>query len=299
MHQRGRTIDAEIARLAGRSHGVVTRAQLLAAGVSADQVTTRVRRGSLIRVHPGVYRAGHRAPSVEARYLAAVCAAGEGALLCGLAAGWLLGLVSGGAPRAWVVARLERRIEGVHVVRCRGLAALDGTVWRGVPVTSPARTMVDLASVLSLDDLARAFHEAGNRHQLTPDRVEAVLARRPNSPGAAKLRAVVHGDAPLTLSALERRFRRLLRANGLPLPESNRRIEGRLIDCRWPEFRLTVEIDGYRYHRSRYAWELDRRREREARARGDDFRRFTYTDVTQPTALLSELRPVLSQPGGG
>ena len=291
MHQRGRTVDAEIARLAGRSHGVVTRAQLLAAGVSADQVTTRLRRGSLIRVHPGVYRAGHRAPSVEARYLAAVRAGGEGALLCGLAAGWLLGLVPGGALRAEVVVRVQRRIEGVRVRR--GLNPRDSFLWRGVPVTSPARTMVDLASVLSVDDLARAFHEAGIRHQLTPDHVEAVLRRRPNSPGAAKLRAVIHGDAPLTLSALERRFRRLLRANGLSLPQSNRRIEGRLIDCRWPELRLTVEIDGYRYHRSRYAWERDRRREREARARGDDFRRYTYGDITEPTALLNELRPVL------
>ena len=295
MRQQVRTVDAEIARIAGGSHGVVTRAQLVAVGVSAAELRSRMRRGSLIRVHRGVYRVGHVAPSVEARYLAAVWAGGEGALLCGLAAGWLLGLVgSGSAPRAEVVARSERRIEGVRVRRCRGLDRRDAFLWRGVPVTSPARTMVDLASVLSADALAYAFHEAGIRHHLTPDHVEAVLARRARVRGAKQLRAVIHGDAPLTLSALERRFRRLLRANGLALPQSNRRVDGRLIDCRWPERRLTVEIDGYRYHRSRYAWELDRRREREARARGDDFRRFTYTDVTQPAALLRELQPVLS-----
>jgi very-short-patch-repair endonuclease len=156
-------------------------------------------------------------------------------------------------------------------------------VWRRVPVTSPARTMVDLASVLSLDALARAFHEAGIRHGTTPDQVEAVLERRRNSRGAAKLRRVVSGDEPVTLSVLERRFLRLLRDHGLPLPQTNRPAGGRYVDCRWPEYRLTVELDGYRYHRSRHAWELDRRREREAR-------RFTYADVDQPTALLTELR---------
>jgi very-short-patch-repair endonuclease len=79
------------------------------------------------------------------------------------------------------------------------------------------------------------------------------------------------------------------------LPETNRVVDGRRVDCRWPEQRLTVEIDGYRYHHSRHAWEQDRRREREARARGDDFRRYTYGDVFEsPGAMLAELRAVIS-----
>ena len=168
-------------------------------------------RGTLIRVHRGVYRVGHRAPSVEARYLAAVWACGEGALLCGLAAAHLLGLLPGAAPRAEVLARGERRIEGVRVRRSRGRDDRDAFVWRGVPVTSVARTMVDLASVLSLSALARAFHEAGIRYGTTPAQVEAVLGRRRRSPGAANLRAVIHGEEPVLLSFLERRFRRLLR----------------------------------------------------------------------------------------
>jgi very-short-patch-repair endonuclease len=218
---------------------------------------------------------------------------GEGALLCGLAAAYLLELLPRrAAPRAEVVARYEHRIEGVRVRRSRVLDACDVYVWRGVPVTSVARTMVDLASVLSLNALARAFHEAGIRHDTTPAHVEAVL-ERPNSRGAANLRAVIDGDEPILLSALERRFVRLLREAGLPLPITNRPAGGRRIDCRWPEHRLTVELDGYRYHRSRHAWELDRRREREARARGDDFRRFTYGDVAQPRAMLGELAAAL------
>jgi very-short-patch-repair endonuclease len=156
--------------------------------------------------------------------------------------------------------------------------------------------MVDLASVLSVDVLARAFHEASIHHGTTPAMVEHVLERRPTSRGAAKLRAVLRGEAPLTLSRLEHRFLQLLREAALPLPQTNRRVDGRLVDCRWPQHRLTVELDGYRYHRSRHAWEQDRRRERQARARGDDFRRFTFGDVEEPRAMLAELRAALSCP---
>ena len=168
-------------------------------------------------------------------------------------------------------------------------------MWRGVPVTTPARTLVDLASVLAVHELARACHEAGIRYGTAPGEVEAVLARRPTRRGAATLRRVLRGDERVSLSALERRFAALLRSAGLPLPVTNRLAGGRYVDCRWVEKRLTVELDGYRYHSSRYAWERDRRREREAYARGDDFRRYTYGDVFEdPAPMLRELRSVLS-----
>jgi very-short-patch-repair endonuclease len=171
----------------------------------------------------------------------------------------------------------------------------DATTFKRIPVTTLARTLVDLAAVLDLDDLARAFHEAEVRHRTTPVQVEAVLARRPNSPGAAKLRAVLHGDAPVLLSKLEKRFRALLRQAGLPLPQTNRPAGSHWVDCRWPQHQLTVELDSYRYHHSRHAWEQDRRREREARARGDEFRRYTYGDVfEQPKQMLAELRSLLA-----
>jgi very-short-patch-repair endonuclease len=127
--------------------------------------------------------------------------------------------------------------------------------------------------------------------------VEAVLSRRPRSPGASALRSVLHGDVHVTLSTLERRFLERLLAAGLPLPQTNRPAGGRRVDCRWPAQRLTVEVDGYRYHRSRHAWEQDRRREREARARGDEFRRYTYGDVVEdPRFMLSELGRLLRRP---
>jgi very-short-patch-repair endonuclease len=179
-------------------------------------------------------------------------------------------------------------------VRSRHIDPLDAGTFRGIRVTTVERTLVDLAAVLTLDDLARACHEAGVHYDTTPAQIEAVLARRRTSPGAARLRKVLRGDAKVTLSTLERRFLELLREHGLVLPETNRLAGGRRVDCRWPEQRLTVELDGYRYHHSRHAWEQDRRREREARARGDEFRRYTYGDVVErPRLMLQELRALL------
>ncbi len=241
----------------------------------------------------GVYRVGHAAPSLESRYLAAVLACGDRAVLSGLAAAHLLDLVKGRPLPPEVTAPTERRVEGVVTRRAR-LNGSDRTLWRGIPVTSVPRTVVDIAARLSPPDLARAFHEAGIRHHTTPEQVEEALARRPNAPGAAELRHVTRGDVHVTLSHLERRFLSLVAASGLELPETNRRAGTKRVDCRWPGARLTVELDSYRYHRSRHAWEQDRRREREARSRGDEFRRYTYDDVFHhPEATIEDLRRLL------
>jgi hypothetical protein len=285
-------VEAVIGQLASRQHGVVTRAQLLGSGVTARQIDHRMRAGALLREHRGVYRVGHRAPSIEARYLAAVLAGGEGAQLSGKAAAYLFALVKGSAPPPEVTTSTERDIGGVRTRRSRSPKA--GTAYRGIPVTTVAQTLVDLARDLPLGALARACHEAGVRYGTTPAQVESVLRGQPSIKGAAKLRTILHGDAPVTLSELERRFIRLLRKHGLPLPQTNRPAGTKRVDCRWPEHHLTVELDSYRFHNSRHAWEQDRRREREAHARGDDFRRYTYGDVTEdPRLMLAELRTVL------
>ena len=295
MQALSRTVERELERIASAAHGVVARAELLSAGVTRQEIATRLQSGGLIRVHRGVYRVGHRAPSIEATYLAAVLAAGEGALLNGRAAAHLFGVTKGTAPTPEVIARTQRRIEGVTMHRSRGLDARDATTFRGIPVTSVPRTLIDIAADLSLDALARACHEAGVRYGTTPKAVEAALARRPTSPGAKKLRRVIHGDVHVTLSKLEAHFLELLRNAGLPLPVTNRPAGGRRVDCRWPEHRLTVELDGYRFHNSRHSWEQDRHREREARAGGDDFRRYTYGDVfDRPRVMLDEVRAFFS-----
>lgn len=294
MAPEGRTVEQILAALAGEAHGVVDRVQLLGAGISADEIKHRVRIGALIPEFRGVYRVGHRAPSVEARYVGASRACGPGAVVCALAAAWLFGLVRGVAPPPAVMAPTERRVDGVRTTRCRSIDPRDVTVFKAVPITTVPRTLVDLAALLSLDELARACHEAGIRYGTAPAQVDAVLARRPNSRGAGNLRTVLHGDFHVTLSQLEREFLKLLRAQRFPLPVTNRVTGGRRVDCRWPEYRLTVELDGYRFHRSRHAWEQDRRREREARARRDEFRRYTYADVLEdPTYLLRELAELL------
>jgi very-short-patch-repair endonuclease len=287
-------VQWKLARLGGEAHGVVTRRRLLAAGVSARQIEERLRSGALLREYRGVYRVGHRAPSLGARYLAAVLACGQGALLCGQAAGHLFGALKGPAPPPEVTAPTKRRVRGVRTRRSR-VDPVDATKWRRIPVTTLPRTLVDLAAVLDVDELARAFHQAEVLHGTTPVQVEGVLERRPNTPGAAKLRAVLRGDAPILLSKLEERFRALLRKAGLPLPVTNRKAGRHWVDCRWPNHRVTVELDSYRYHHSRHAWEQDRGRERRARARGDEFRRYTWGDVhEQPQQTLAELRALLS-----
>src|SRR5204863_5366447 len=116
----------------------------------------------------------------------------------------------------------------------RAMDRRDITTWHQIPVTTPARTLVDLAASFSEDELARAAHQADVLHGTTPDDVEEVLRRRPTATNAANLRDVVHGDQGRLLSELERAFIALLKASKLPLPVTKRAADGRLVDWRWP-----------------------------------------------------------------
>ncbi len=287
-------MERVIAPIAGRQLGNVARRELLAAGVSAREIERRVEKGALHPLFPGVYRVGHLAPNTGADYLAATLACGSGALLCGAAGGHHLALTKGAPPMPEVVAPKERRIQGIRTHHSRILGPGDGFVWRSVPVATIPWVLVDLAATLSFDDLARACHEAGVKHRTTPRHVDAVLERRPRAPGAGRLRTILRGDATVTLSFLERRFVALMREHGLPLPITNRPAGSKRVDCRWPDHMLIVELDSYTFHSSRHAWEQDRRREREARALGYEFRRYTYGDVVEmPRLMLAELRALL------
>ena len=300
MQHRDRTVEEILGALAFSAHGVVTRRELLRVGVSPQEIRSRIDKRVLLVEYPGIYRVGHRAPSLEAIYLAAVWACGDAALLGGRAAGHLLALLRGAPAPPEVIAPTERRVRGVITHRNRLLHPTEAMKWRKVPVTSFARTLVDLAAVLSVNDLARACHEAGVRYRIGPAHVEEILTRRPNSPGAGKLRDVLRGDVRVTLSKLESAFLSLLREEGLPLPRTNRVAGGSRVDCRWPEHRLTVELDSYRYHNSRQAWQADRRREREAYGRGDQFRRYTWGDVFEDSSLMRrELRTLLGDKDPG
>src|SRR3954451_2066691 len=294
MAPKSTTVELVIGRLASRQHGLVTRTQLLRARVTTDEIRHRLDSGALLRVYRAVYRVGHRAPSVEADYLAAVFACGAGARLSGRAAAHLLALLKGPVPPPEVTAPGKRRVPGVRVRRAR-IDRQDQAIHRGIPVTAVPRTLIDLAADLPLDALARACHEAGVRYRTTPAQLADALARRPrNTPGAPSLRRIVDGDARVTLSPLERRFLELLAEHGLPLPRTNRPAGAYRVDCRWPDRRLIVELHRYPFQHLPPAPEQDRRRERDARARGDDFRRYTWADVFEhPAQVLAELpRPL-------
>jgi very-short-patch-repair endonuclease len=171
----------------------------------------------------------------------------------------------------------------------------DVSEYRGVPVTTVPRTLVEMAGRFDLDSLAAVCHEAQIRFRVRAPQVEAALQRYPNAKGAANLMRIFRGEAHILLSPLERNFLALLRAAKFPLPQTNRRAGGRYVDCRWPEHRLTVELDSYTYHHTRHAWQQDHQREREARARGDEFRRYTRDDLKDdPRGVVSELRLLLN-----
>ena len=272
---------------------MVARRHLLAAGITERMIERRLENGTMILEYPGVYRVGHAAPSAEATYTAAVLACGDGSGLSAMPAAWIWSLIRGKPPPPEVSAPTERRIAGLKTRR-RRLERGECTIHRGIPITSVPLTLLDITPLLPPFELGKACHEAGVRYRTTPRMVDAVLKRRPNAPGAAKLRAVLEGE-PVSLSRLESEFLALLLAHGLPLPVTNKNASGRRVDCRWPEHGLTVELDSYRFHNSRHTWEADRRRERQAYARGDRFRRYTWMDVVEdPGALLRELTALLA-----
>jgi hypothetical protein len=275
----------------------VTRQELLLAGFTRRQIQGGLKSGLLIREYDGIYRVGHRAPNLDCSYLAAVLACGDGTLLSGRAASYLYGLIKGPAPPPEVTTPRDRKPKGVITHRTRSTDLRDAARYRGIPITPVARTVVDMAARSTPADLALIFHEARVRFGLRPEHVEAVLARRRTAPGAANLRRVMRGDERALLSELERGFIALLSKHNLPLPRTNIPRHGHWVDCRWPEYNLTVELDTYRYHSTRRAWERDQKRERKARARRDDYRRYVWGDVFEtPDELVAELTPALTAP---
>src|SRR5829696_171476 len=163
--------DVEMAALAGRQYGIVASRQL---GFTANAVGTRVATGRLHRVHRGVYAVGHLGLGQEARWLAAVLACGDGAVLSHRSAGTLWGIRLGELFRPEVTTEHPRRLATITSRRAM-LAPADRTTHRGIPVTSPARTLVDLAHLLNHDELTRALREAMFRRLYDPKAIEDAL----------------------------------------------------------------------------------------------------------------------------
>ncbi|HYV16625.1 MAG TPA: DUF559 domain-containing protein [Conexibacter sp.] len=288
--------DRSITALAARQYGVVAGWQLAPLGVTTTVIKKRVARGTLIRLHRGVYAVGHRQLRREGRWLAAVLAIGPGAALSHRDAAGLHGIRPANHQRVDVTTPKRGRAsqEGIEVHHAT-LVPLDVTVVRGVPVTTVARTLVDLAAIVPKDHFAKALSRAELNRVLDAPALEAAMRRARNRPsGHAALRAALaelrdHGPT-LTRSELEDRFAALLTAHNLPPAKMNHHVEGFEVDAVWPEHRLAVELDGYAHHRDKQAFQRDRGKGNALTRAGWKLLRYTYDDVVRrPARTAAEL----------
>ena len=258
-------MDGRIAALARRQHGVVATGQLVDLGLTNQAIAKRAAAGRLHRLHRGVYAVGHPIVNRHGRWMAAVLACGPGAVLSHRAAGALWELRPGApTPIDVTVPRSGRRRPGLKLHRPRNLPVEEMTVHAGIPVTTPSRTLLDLASVLSPHRLERALDQAELQRLTDYPALEAMARAHARHGGARDLRAAlsrhVAGEAP-TRSDLESLFVGVCRAHALPAPRANVRIGEHTVDFLFAADGLIVEIDSWRYHRSRARFEADRRRD--------------------------------------
>jgi Transcriptional regulator, AbiEi antitoxin len=269
------TGDAQIAKIAARQHGVVTAAQLAEAGIDKDGVRWRVGKGRLHRLHRGVYSVGHRNLSWRGRWLAAVLAVGDGAVLSHASAVALwqfLRPISGPVDVTVIGGGGRRRRSGLRIHRSRTLTARDVTRRHGIAVTTPARTIEDIRGEVEPYLFRRALRQAEIAGYRVPhlDRVKR------------------------TRSDLELLFLALCDDHGLPRPLVNRRVHGHRVDFFWPEQRLAVETDSWEYHRGSVSFEDDHERDLKLRAHGIATRRYTGDQMeAAPEAVAADLRQVL------
>jgi very-short-patch-repair endonuclease len=281
-----------VADLAIRQWGVVSAEQLYALGLTPAAVTRRVQAGRLHRLFRGVYAVGHDRLRREGRFLAAVLACGDGAVLSHLsaAAHWELLRTEGTAVD--VTARRGRRgVSGIRLHRSRSLDDKDTTNRDGIPVTTLARTLLDLAGTIPGHRLERALAQAERLRIYDHRAITDVIARTSGHRGGTILARATALEPRLTRSELEALFQRLVRKAGLPEPLSNHDIEvpdhGREeVDFYWPAHRLVVETDGWETHGTRSAFQSDRRKDAALTAAGYKVMRFTYDDVTLEGATV-------------
>lgn len=296
--------DLRIGALARAQHGPVAHRQLRALGLSHEQIAYRLRVGRLIRRHPDVYLVGHEVLTREGRWMAAVLACGDGALLSHVDAGAHLGLVPARGARIHVIrpstagrAPDPRRI---HLHRFGTLRPWEGTVVDGIPVTTTGRTLLDLARHLHPAALEEVVEQAIRRHRFDLREVTRCLLEHPRQPGAPRLRRLLdelaERDAAHVRSALERDFLALCRDHDLPRPAVNARVEGLEVDVLWSRRRLIVELDGYAYHAGRAAFEHDRERDQRLALAGYTVVRITYRQLREkPETIVHRLRRLLAR----
>jgi very-short-patch-repair endonuclease len=285
--------DELIAHLARPQHGVVTRTQLLARGVSRREIGHRIERRRLHPVHRGVYAVGHDRLSREGAWMA-VCLTAKGTI-SHRTAGTAWEILS--SPLLEATAPHSRRRPGIRIYRHR-LEPDEVTTLEGIPITTVARTILDLASILPRQELERALNEAEVRRHRSPVSLRTLIDRYPRRHGTAALKAILEARYGITRSELEAIFVRLIDASNLERPKLNAAVEvGRYrfeCDCVWRAQRLIVELDGRAFHTTTAAFERDRARDRRLQAGGWTVVRVTWRQLRdEPESVVADLRSLL------
>jgi very-short-patch-repair endonuclease len=284
--------------IADRQHGLVARWQLLAAGMSHRAISRSLDAGRLRPLFRGVYAVGHAVVSTDGWCQAALLACGEKSVLGHRTActKWSLRRDDLFPLSVIVPGDRGRKHDRIETRRVK-LDRRDWMVFDSLRVTTPARTIVDMAGELRGKEMRLLVECAQDIRRFKPGQIRAVLERNPHRPGCRPLLhlvALLDPDADGARSYLERLFLKLVRKAKLPEPEVNQQIEGRERDFVWRDHRLVIEVDGHAHHSSRAAMRRDKARDRELTAALWRPARFTYEDVAfEPEATVNELRNLL------
>lgn len=287
--------EREIARIGSRQDNVIAREQLLAAGLGRGAIAHRLKARWMQRMHQGVYLLGPAPPTPMARARAAVMACGAGAVLSHRSAAEIFGLLPATrtATDVTVLARNPKPQPGIRLHRVAGLSRGELTSVRGIPVTSIARIICDLAATEAPREVERAFQEALYRDIVTDVAVAAVLQRKPGRKGAPVIRAMLR-DPRMTRSDRERALLKLIDQAQLPRPVTNVRLHGYLVDAYWPTEGLVLEFDGWPGHGHRLAFESNRKRDQVMLANGLRVLRVTDRQFkSEPVAIAARIAMAL------
>jgi hypothetical protein len=286
-------IPNALVSLARRQHRNVTRAQLLALGLSPQAIDRRLQSGLLHREHLSVYSVGTPATTPIEHAAAAVLACGDQALL-----GQGSGLALWGFARRWpdpphVIAPTDRRPSKVIVHKAKALAKADIRIHHGIRVTSPARTLLDCAPIMPI---TRAVNDALRSPYLTQTQLADVCPRYPKHPGTRVLAEFLDATSGPTRSEFEDAFPEFCVTFDLPVPLMNVIVCGYEVDAYFPDHGVIVELDGWAFHRDRLTFESDRNRDADTLAAGLVTVRITWARMTtDPRYEADRLHGILEQ----
>lgn len=301
-----RRVGKRLAEIALEQHGAVTLAQLRRLGLTGSAVRSRVEEGSLLGLYEGVYAVGHVPETREARYMAAVLACGPDAVLSHRSAADLSGIRENRRAQIDVTApgRRGRAPRGIEAHRDGSLVAVDWAVINGIPCTSVARTLLDLAGVEPIWELRKAIGEAEVKRALDRGAVRELIKRSRGRRGVARLRMVldeIHPETKRTRSYMERLFLAMCTRGGLPSPEVNVSLRIGSDDFKpdflWRDAGLILEADSRQFHDTDMAFLDDRRREQRLQLAGWRVSHCTWWEIErEPRRLAETIRGLLAQP---